>query len=58
MREYFEHAYEGFCNTFFPFVNCMVDIAKIIFVYGTLPIWIIPYALFFRKENEGDDKDD
>ena len=52
MREYFEHAYEGFCNTFGPFGGMLLECMIIIFVYCTLPVWIVPYALFFRKEKE------
>ena len=51
MRKYFDHAYEGFSNSMLPLVDTIAEVAKILFVYATLPIWIVPYALFFRKEN-------
>lgn len=48
MREYAEHAYEGLCNTLEAlgeFGESLVEVAKVLFVYFTLPIWIIPYAI-------------
>lgn len=48
MREYFEHAYEGFCNSMEPFLHfaqCIGEVGKVIFVYITIPVWIIPYAI-------------
>ena len=48
MREYFDHAYEGFCNSFLPLIEC----AKVFFVYITLPLWIIPYAILKRRKAE------
>ena len=55
MRKYFDHAYEGWCNSFEPFirfVELMIEAAKILFVYITIPVWIVPYVCFFRKEEE------
>lgn len=55
MRDYFDNAYEGFCNSFRPLTDCMIEVAKIAFVYVTLPLWIVPYAIHRkikeRKEN-------
>lgn len=55
MRKYFDHAFEGFCNTFQPLTDCMVEVAKIILVYATIPLWIVPYMVYLkieeRKEN-------
>ena len=48
MKKYFEHAYEGFCNSMEPFVHLtqvMGEVAKILFVYITIPLWVIPYAI-------------
>lgn len=57
MRKYFDNAYEGFCNSFQPIIHLaeiMAEVAKVTFVYVTLPIWVLPYKLIFRKrENDG-----
>ena len=55
MRKYFDHAYEGFCNFMQPFISLaevVGEVAKIVFVYATLPIWIIPYCLLLRRKGE------
>lgn len=55
VRKYFDHAYEGFCNSMQPFIRLaevMEEVAKIVFVYTTLPIWIIPYRLFLRRKEK------
>ena len=60
MRQYFEHIYEGFCGS----VRSLIDLAeiiaeasKVIFVYITMPIWIIPYAIWRnRKGTETEDR--
>lgn len=60
MRKYFDHAYEGFCNSFMPItnlVNCMAEVCKIVFVYATLPIWIIPYMTYRKIEERKDNND-
>lgn len=49
MREYFEHAYGGVCNTMQDFAGLASDIAevaKVLFVYATMPLWLIPYAIY------------
>ncbi|MBO5953307.1 MAG: hypothetical protein J6Q53_04205 [Oscillospiraceae bacterium] len=58
MRKYFDHAFEGLCNTLQPFaelVGCMGECAKITLVYITIPLWIVPYMVYLkikeRKEN-------
>lgn len=50
MRKYFDHAYEGFCNSVQPITNCMVEVCKIILVYATFPIWVIPYMIYRKIE--------
>lgn len=60
MRKYFDHAYEGFCNSFMQItdlVNCMVEVCKIILVYTTIPIWIIPYMTYRKIEERKDNND-
>lgn len=49
MKEVFEHAYEGFCNS----TQCLVDFAQrlggcvlVCFIYLTIPLWLIPYAIY------------
>ena len=49
MREYFEHAYEGFCNSveqMVIFAQYISEAAKVLAVYITLPLWVIPYAIY------------
>lgn len=61
MREYFDHAYEGFCKTMQPFgdlAGAMGEVAKILFVYVTLPIWILPYKLILRRKDVENGKAD
>ena len=56
MRKYFDNAYEGF----YPLVRfgqVMAKVAIMIFVCATLPVWIIPYVWFFRKDNERSGED-
>lgn len=52
MREYFDHAFEGLCNTVAP----MVEIAKITLVYVTIPLWIVPYAIYRKIEERKQNK--
>ena len=61
MREYFDRAYEGFCDVLQPIIQLaefLAEVAKMIFVYATLPIWVIPYKLILRKrEYDGQEKE-
>lgn len=50
MREYFDRAFEDFCNAVLPFVACMLEIFKIVIVYSTLPLWIVPYMVYRKIE--------
>ena len=56
MRKYFDHAFEGFCNSMEQYVLFAVNIAKVVIIaviYITIPIWIIPYCIFTgRKESK------
>jgi hypothetical protein len=55
MKEYFEHAYEGFCNSFSSpcdFAEAIAEAAKIACVYITVPLWIIPYAIIKKKRKK------
>lgn len=49
MRKYFDHAYEDFCNSVQPITNCMVEVCKIILVYATFPIWVVPYMIYRKN---------
>lgn len=52
MKDVFEHAYQGTLNLFSEAVEVVVACGKFIgvcMVYLTIPIWLLPYALFLRK---------
>ena len=49
VREYFDHAYEGFYYTFRTFSEMII----VCIIYITIPLWVIPYSLFFRKMKGG-----
>ena len=54
MREVFEHAYEGISNLLVNITDFALSIVKCVFVvlvYLTIPIWVIPYAVY--KEMKG-----
>ena len=51
MRKYFDHAYEGFCNSFQP----LIEGAKVTFVYITIPLWIVPYMVYRKIEERKQD---
>ena len=53
MKEVFEHAYEGFCNSIVRYINLCETLGKfvlVILVYITIPFWIIPYAIYKNKK--------
>ena len=50
MRKYFDHAFEALCNTVQPIADCVVEAAKITFVYVTSPLWIVPYMVYRKIE--------
>lgn len=55
----FEHAYEGFCNSFQGIIEFIVMLGKcfiVCLIYLTIPIWILPYAIFKKREVQGDDE--
>lgn len=52
MKDIFEHAYQGTLNLFLEAVKIVVAFGKVMgvcMVYLTIPIWLLPYALFLRK---------
>jgi hypothetical protein len=52
MKDVFEHAYQGTLNLFSEAVEIVVACGKVMgvcMVYLTIPIWLLPYALFLRK---------
>lgn len=53
MREYFEHAYEGAICSLQIFAATMLTVAQVLFVYITLPVWIIPYAIYRKVRDAG-----
>lgn len=53
MRKYFEHAYKGFCigvSELLYFASVLGEVALIIAIYITLPLWIIPYSIYRKKK--------
>lgn len=50
MREYMDRAFEDFCNSVLPFAACMLEIFKIVIIYSTLPLWIVPYMVYRKIE--------
>ena len=55
MKEIFEHAYEGFCNLirgFIDFTEFFWKTVLVILVYLTIPLWIIPYAIYKKMKGE------
>ena len=64
MKEYFEHAYEGFINSlsnFIEFLEECGEVTRSIFfcmvialIYITVPLWALPYAIYkkSRKDKE------
>lgn len=57
MKEYFEHAYEGFINLtedFYNIVRVAFEFFCIVLIYVTVPFWALPYAIYkkSRKDKE------
>ena len=53
MGKYFEHAYTGFCNSMEEILAACLylgELLKIAFVYATLPVWFIPYAIYRNRK--------
>lgn len=49
MKEIFAHAYEGACatwQTLSDFIESVVKCILICFIYITLPLWFVPYAIY------------
>lgn len=58
MRKYFEKAYQAFCyigESLLELVGVLAEIAMVAFIYLTVPVWIIPYAICKKlKERSAD----
>lgn len=55
MIKYFEHAYKQFVNAIKDLCENLVvlgEIAAIVLIYLTLPVWILPYWLY-KKNKKG-----
>ncbi len=61
MKEYFEHAYEGFINSLSIFIESCAEVMRSTFlcmvialIYITVPFWALPYAIYkkSRKDKE------
>lgn len=50
MREYFDRAFEDFRSAIQPLADCVAGAAKIIVVYATIPLWIVPYMVYRKIE--------
>lgn len=50
MRKYFDHAFEALCNVVQPISDCAAEAAKVIVVYVTIPLWIVPYMVYRKIE--------
>lgn len=50
MREYFDRAFEDFCNSVIPVAERMLELLRVSFVYLTLPLWIVPYMVYRKIE--------
>ena len=49
MRKYFEQVYKGFCNSMeklMYFASVLAEAEKLMIVCITLPLWVIPYAIY------------
>lgn len=61
MRDYFEHAYEGFSNTIVDVAESLQYVGKvflIMLIYTTVPFWFLPYHIFKKtKENDTNETD-
>jgi hypothetical protein len=58
MRKYFDHAFEGFCNTMEPLADLAIRVVAAVIItviYATIPLWIVPYVIFFRDTEEKED---
>ena len=55
MRKYFDHAFEDFCSAIQPLADCVAEAAKIIVVYATIPLWIVPYMVYRKIEERKQD---
>lgn len=61
MREYFEEEFDRVCENFHyvigPLAQEVAEITVRLFIWITVPFWVIPYAVFFRKSNEEDEEE-
>lgn len=53
MGKYFEHAFMGFCNSLQSFTQ-IFEVMLITLIYVTLPVWVLPYWLFFKRGDRDD----
>ena len=54
IKEICNAVYESVCDTFEefqPLLECCYRACKWVLVVGTIPIWIIPYAILKRKDD-------
>ena len=57
MREYFDTAYEAFCDLLCNLFSVVEYLAGLIFgflVYITIPIWVIPYVIIKKVRERKD----
>lgn len=51
MSDYFEHAFEGLCNSLGN-LRYLGEVLLVALIYLTVPIWSIPYWLLFKRERK------
>ena len=56
MREYFDHAYEGLCDSVQQVVGNMAELFIIALIYLTIPLWVVPYMVYLKIEERNDQK--
>ena len=53
MKENFDTAYKAFRDLVVGFASIMVEIAKMLLIYFTIPLWIIPYVIYKKSKGAG-----
>ena len=59
LKEIFEDAYEGLCDLFqgiIEFLDVFVERFIICLICLTMPIWILPYAIFKKRRQNNDER--